>query len=121
MNTVYSAYIYSIVRSRTKATELVVYIYICSSTQNHWISGICPSTGIVTTMKYNFRKLDLFPSSGEGRETPTLLGPLERDNLNHWTSDTNRNAAIQLEIISILVSKMYVFVMEKQCVFCEEK
>jgi hypothetical protein len=22
-----------------------------------------------------FRKLDLLPSSGEGRETPTLLGP----------------------------------------------
>jgi hypothetical protein len=32
-----------------------------------------------------FRKLDLFPSSGEGR-TPTLLGPLERANLNHWVS-----------------------------------
>jgi hypothetical protein len=28
-----------------------------------------------------FQKLDLFPSSGEGRETPTLLGPLERANL----------------------------------------
>jgi hypothetical protein len=27
-----------------------------------------------------FRKLDLFPSSGEGRETPTLMGPLERAN-----------------------------------------
>jgi hypothetical protein len=25
-----------------------------------------------------FRKLDLFPSSGEGRETPTLLGPIEK-------------------------------------------
>jgi hypothetical protein len=25
-----------------------------------------------------FRKLNLFPSSGETRETPTLLGPLER-------------------------------------------
>jgi hypothetical protein len=22
-----------------------------------------------------------------GKETPTLLGPLERGNLNHWTSD----------------------------------
>jgi hypothetical protein len=29
-----------------------------------------------------FWKLDLFPSSGEG-ETSTLLGPLERANLNH--------------------------------------
>jgi hypothetical protein len=27
-----------------------------------------------------FRKLDLFPSLGEERDTPTLLGPLERVN-----------------------------------------
>jgi hypothetical protein len=32
-----------------------------------------------------FRKLDLFLSSDEGREAPTLLGPLERANLSHWT------------------------------------
>jgi hypothetical protein len=31
-----------------------------------------------------FRKLDLFPSSGEGRRL-TLLGRLERADLNHWT------------------------------------
>jgi hypothetical protein len=32
-----------------------------------------------------FRKLDLFPSSGEGgQKTPTQLGPSERANLNHW-------------------------------------
>jgi hypothetical protein len=36
-----------------------------------------------------FPKLDLFPSSGEREgKTPTLLGPLERVNLNHWTSET---------------------------------
>jgi hypothetical protein len=28
-----------------------------------------------------FPKLGLFPSSGDGRETPTLLGPLERANI----------------------------------------
>jgi hypothetical protein len=32
-----------------------------------------------------FRKVDLFPSPGEGKETSTLLGPLENTNLNHWT------------------------------------
>jgi hypothetical protein len=32
------------------------------------------------------RKLDLFPSLCEGMETPTLLGPIERANLNHWTT-----------------------------------
>jgi hypothetical protein len=30
-----------------------------------------------------FRKLDLFPSSGEGEIKPILLGTLERDSLNH--------------------------------------
>jgi hypothetical protein len=32
-----------------------------------------------------FRKLDLFPSSGEGGKTPTLLSHLERANVNHWS------------------------------------
>jgi hypothetical protein len=32
-----------------------------------------------------FQKLDLFPFSGEEKEMPTLLGPSERANLNHWT------------------------------------
>jgi hypothetical protein len=33
-----------------------------------------------------FRKLDVVPSSGKGRETPRLLGPLETANLSRWTS-----------------------------------
>jgi hypothetical protein len=32
-----------------------------------------------------FRKLGLYPTSGEGGETPTLSGHLKRANLNHWT------------------------------------
>jgi hypothetical protein len=35
-----------------------------------------------TLKNTTFRKLDLFPASGEGWGTPTLLGPLERANLN---------------------------------------
>jgi hypothetical protein len=31
-----------------------------------------------------FRKQDMFPSSGEVRETPTQLGPLEVANINKW-------------------------------------
>jgi hypothetical protein len=30
-----------------------------------------------------FRKLELFPSSGEEMESPIPLGPLERTNINH--------------------------------------
>jgi hypothetical protein len=37
-------------------------------------------------LENTFRKLDLLPPSDEGRETPTLLGPLERVNLNHRSS-----------------------------------
>jgi hypothetical protein len=29
----------------------------------------------------------VFPSSGEGRKTPILLGPLETANLNYWSTD----------------------------------
>jgi hypothetical protein len=35
-----------------------------------------------------FQKLALFPFSGAGRKTTTLLGPLERANLNHWTQQS---------------------------------
>jgi hypothetical protein len=45
------------------------------------VCGLCPSSGILENT--TFRKLDLFPFSGVGRETPTLLGPLERVNVNH--------------------------------------
>jgi hypothetical protein len=31
-----------------------------------------------------FRKLDLFPSQGEGTESSALRGPLERGNLSDW-------------------------------------
>jgi hypothetical protein len=52
--------------------------------QNRWVSELCLSSGIVTTKKNTaFRKMDLFPFSGEGKETPTLLGPSERANLYH--------------------------------------
>jgi hypothetical protein len=38
--------------------------------------------------------MDLFLSSGEGWETPTLLGQLEKANLNHWTTYVSINTAI---------------------------
>jgi hypothetical protein len=49
--------------------------------QNRWVYGpiVRSSKELENT---TFRELDLFPSSGEGREAPVLLGPLERDNLN---------------------------------------
>jgi hypothetical protein len=57
------------------------------STQNYWVFRLCISSGILKVRKHNFRKLDLFLSSGEEGKTPTQLGPLERANLNQWSSE----------------------------------
>jgi hypothetical protein len=47
------------------------------NTRNCQVFGPCPSSGILKKLEYKtFRKLDQFPSSGEG-------GSL-RANLNHW-------------------------------------
>jgi hypothetical protein len=55
------------------------------NTQNHWVYGLCPSSGSLNTRKHNFfSKLGLFPSSGDRRETHALLGPLESANLNQF-------------------------------------
>jgi hypothetical protein len=34
-----------------------------------------------------FREMDLFQSSGKGKETPNLLGPLESVYFNHWSTN----------------------------------
>jgi hypothetical protein len=53
------------------------------NTENYWVFGLFPSSGILeNTKETTFRKQDLFPSSGGGK-TPTQVGPLERANLNH--------------------------------------
>jgi hypothetical protein len=44
-----------------------------------------------------FKKLDLFPSSGE-EETPTLLGPLEKANLSHWTTHVRDKVTLLLVV-----------------------
>jgi hypothetical protein len=46
-----------------------------------------------------FRKLDLFPSSGEGGEkTPTQLGSLKRANFNHWTTSVKFEVTLRLTV-----------------------
>jgi hypothetical protein len=50
--------------------------------QNYLVYGLCFLSGILNNYKTTFRTLDQFPSSGDWRETPVLLGPLERADLN---------------------------------------
>jgi hypothetical protein len=45
-----------------------------SDYQNSWVSGFCPSSGILKTRKHDVSNT---APAGEGRETPTLLGHLQ--------------------------------------------
>jgi hypothetical protein len=69
---------------------------VCNS-RNHWVSGVYPTSGIQKLESTTFLKLELFPSSGEERETPTLLGPLKRGHLTLTNSvelSTTREVSI---------------------------
>jgi hypothetical protein len=55
------------------------------NTQNYWVFGLCPLSAVLKTREHNISEtgsISLLRLSGE---TPTLLGPLERANLHHWT------------------------------------
>jgi hypothetical protein len=53
--------------------------------QYHRVSGLCPTSGIPNTRKHSFSETGPVSVLSEGRETPTLLGPLKRASLNYWT------------------------------------
>jgi hypothetical protein len=57
-----------------------------TTTQNSWISGLCPPPGILNTRKHDVSETGCVSVlRWGGGETPTLLGPLERAKGNHWT------------------------------------
>jgi hypothetical protein len=55
------------------------------NTQNYWDLGLRTSSGILETRERFGNWICFRPKVRE--QAPTLLGPLERDNLNHWVSD----------------------------------
>jgi hypothetical protein len=56
------------------------------NTQNYWLFGIFPSSGIVGTRKHDFSETGSVSVHMCGGKTLTQLGPLDRANLNHWTT-----------------------------------
>jgi hypothetical protein len=56
-----------------------------------WVFGFWLSSGILKLENTTFWKLDLFCPQVSG-ERPTLLGLLERANLNHWTTNSQRTS-----------------------------
>jgi hypothetical protein len=59
------------------------------NTQNHWVSGFGPSSGIPINQKtqcIGYWVCFHLQARGKGRETPALLSPSsKRVKLNHWT------------------------------------
>jgi hypothetical protein len=62
---------------------------------HHWVCVLCPSSRIIIG-KHNVSEIDLFPCSGERQETPTLLRPLQRANLNEWCSEGTKRVGVSL-------------------------
>jgi hypothetical protein len=58
--------------------------------QNYWVLGLCPSSDILNTRKHNVSETGSVSILRRGRETPTLLDPLERFNLSHWMGILSR-------------------------------
>jgi hypothetical protein len=61
--------------------------------KNYWGSLNFSIAQYSIKLEITLLKLNLFASSDKG-ETPTLLGPLERANLNYWTTNVSITAAI---------------------------
>jgi hypothetical protein len=53
------------------------------TTQKYGGSELCPSSGILKSRKHNILETGSV-SVPRWRNTPTLLDPLERANLNYW-------------------------------------
>jgi hypothetical protein len=48
------------------------------STQNYWVFGLSPLSGIPGNRNMTFRKMDLFPSLGDVGEDTNSVGPLRK-------------------------------------------
>jgi hypothetical protein len=60
---------------------------IVYNTQNQWVFGLCQSFETLNNQKTQRSENWMFPFSGLGNETPTLLGLIERTNLSHWITE----------------------------------
>jgi hypothetical protein len=61
------------------------------------VFGLCLSSRIPRTRKQPFRNWICFCPQVRGK-TPTLLGPLERANLNHWATHIRVRVTLQLAV-----------------------
>jgi hypothetical protein len=55
-------------------------------TQNYWVFGLLPTSGILETRKHDVSETGSVSVLRWRGKTPTQLGPLERANLDHWST-----------------------------------
>jgi hypothetical protein len=55
-----------------------------SATQNNWVFGLFPSSGILGTRKHDVSETRSVSVLRFWGKTATQLGPLDRANLNYW-------------------------------------
>jgi hypothetical protein len=59
---------------------------VTNDSQNFSVSRLCASSGILNISKHNVSETGSVSVLRGGRRRHTLLGHLERANLNHWCS-----------------------------------
>jgi hypothetical protein len=64
------------------------------NTQNYEVFELCPSSGILRTIQHFGNRIYFRPQATGRHLLSTLLGPLERGNLNHWASHVSITAAM---------------------------
>jgi hypothetical protein len=57
------------------------------NTQNYWVFRLFPSSGVLDNRKHDVSEIGSVSVLGYGGKTPTLLGLLERANLDHCITD----------------------------------
>jgi hypothetical protein len=83
-------------------SELLAFCAVMMCRLGHSVSGLCQSSGILNTRNHDILETGLFPSSGERKETPTLLGTSDIANLDHGAEEGNRSSFRNVEFSSYL-------------------
>jgi hypothetical protein len=66
------------------------------NTRCYWAFGLCPSSGVLkNTKEHDVSGNGSVSSSGEGWETPPVLGQLERANLNQYFKRTQQSRCLR--------------------------
>jgi hypothetical protein len=70
------------------------FLELTRKAQSYWVLGLCPSSSILETRKYNISETGSVFVLRWGGKTPIQLGPLERANVIHFFPQNVRNFAI---------------------------